>query len=157
MVIATLSFAAVLAAAPAAAATPDPCAPLHEALGTLYHTPLKHSSLLRRTNGQETTTEYVLTAERQYTRFLNSTDWMSTPLGEADRAALDAALEGLSARPGLVCTEGGEETVDGKRAKIFLIDDAQAHSSIRYWVAEGRVIRSVTALAGASLTDTYSY
>ena len=86
----------------------DPCAPLHAALAKLYHTPLRRHSTLKPEGGPPGTTDYVLTADRQYIRFPNSAGWMSTPLGEDDRAALDAGLEGLTARDGTACSAGGE-------------------------------------------------
>ncbi|MBV9991374.1 MAG: hypothetical protein JOZ72_08765 [Alphaproteobacteria bacterium] len=145
------------AAAPASDSA-DPCAPLHAALAKLYHMPQRRHSTLKPESGPPGTTDYVLTADRQYIRFPNSTGWMATPLGEEDRAAMDAGLQGLTARDGTACTAAGEETVDGKKVLAFTIDDPKAHSKIHYWVAAGLVIKGVHDLAyGSSLTDTYEY
>jgi len=159
MMIVTFALTAALAAAPPPASA-DACAPLHAALARLYHTPLKRHSTLRPEGGEDGTTEYVLTADRQYVRFPNGGSWMSTPLGEADRAALDGGLKGLTAREGLVCTMQGEETLGSGKTRMFLIDDAEARSKIQYWVSveSGLVVKSITELAhGASLTDVYEY
>jgi hypothetical protein len=150
-----------LAAAPPSAAAPaeDACAPLHAALARLYHVPLRHKSVFRRTDGQEKTTEYVLTGDRQYTRFPDSEGWIATPLGEADRAVLDDGLKNLTAREGLVCAAEGQEMLGAETTARFLIDDEQAHTKTSYWVGSGLVLKSVIGFAhgGASLTDTYDY
>jgi len=160
---AILAAALTAAAAPQAAASAgDVCAPLHAALARLYHTPLRHSATRQPEGGRPAgTTEYVLTGDRQYMKFPSATAWMSTPLGEADRAALDDGVKAMTApAEGRSCSAAGEEALAGEPMRVFLLHDEAARSDTRYWVSArtGLLVRSVMALAhGASLTDTYAY
>ena len=158
MTTAMLFLAAALAAAPAE----EPCAKLYDALAKLHHTPQRHSSTLHpEGDGPDGTTEYVQTEDRQYVKFPFAQSWSSTPLGEADRAAMDAGLNAITApAEGRVCNATGEETLGGEPAHVFVIRDEHARSDTRYWVSvkTGLLVKRFTALShGASLTDTYAY